>query len=142
MYAARPSASSRASTAAASVDLPEAGRPVSQTVAPAWPSAAQRRSRVVWVCCQTTLAERGASAIERVLDHARADGLVGGLVDQDERARRAVGRVGVEVQLRARAQRYAADLVEAERVGAGARLERLHVQRVVDRLQAGALAAR
>ena len=42
---AKPSRASRSSSAAAIVDLPEAGRPVSHTVAPRWPSSAQRALR-------------------------------------------------------------------------------------------------
>jgi hypothetical protein len=50
------------STAAATDDLPEPDRPVSQTVAPTTPSAAHRSSRVISPECQTTLALRSDGA--------------------------------------------------------------------------------
>ena len=47
-----------ASSAAAIVDLPDDGRPVSQIVAPCWPSAAQRSSRVASPRSHTTFGLR------------------------------------------------------------------------------------
>src|SRR3954447_12879264 len=143
-YAARPAPSSRASTALASVDLPEAGRPVNQTVAPGCPSASQRWPRSSSRCCQTTSEERGGSAatVGGIGEHAGAHGLVGLLVDEDERAGLPVDGVRVVEQVGADAQRDRADLVAAERVRTRARLQRLHLQRVVDDLQARALGPR
>ena len=45
---------SRRSTPAASADLPDAGRPVNQTVAPDWPRLCQRSNRVSADGLQTT----------------------------------------------------------------------------------------
>ena len=53
---------SRASSADAIVDLPEDGRPVSHTVPPRRPSAAQRCSRVTAATWRTTFSLRGPAA--------------------------------------------------------------------------------
>ena len=93
----------------------------------AGPSAPQRCSRSSSDSCQVTSRRRGrrpASALARLLDHARADGVVGVLVDEDERAGDAVVGVAVGEHGRARAQRDAADVVELEPARRGLALER------------------
>src|SRR4051812_50052218 len=45
------------------VDLPEAGRPVSHTVAPRCSSARQRSSRVMPPACQVTFGERAPASV-------------------------------------------------------------------------------
>ena len=70
--------------------------------------------------------------------HAGADGVVGVLVDQDERARRPVRRVRVGDDRRAHAQRDAGDVVELELVRRALLGQRRHVEQRVDRLHRGA----
>jgi hypothetical protein len=55
-----PASTSRASSAAAIVDLPDAGRPVNHSVVPFAPSACQRSSRVRRPSSQTTFDVFGA----------------------------------------------------------------------------------
>ena len=71
-----------------------------------------------------------------------ADGVVGVLVDEDERAGDAVVGVVVGEHRRARAQRDAADVVEPERGRRGPVLERRHVELGVHRLHGRADRAR
>ena len=91
------------------------GSPVSQIVAPCWPSAAQRSSRVAAPRSHTTFGLRVPPSCDRLDDHAGGDGGVGRLVDQDEAAGRAVVGVAVDGQRRRGAQRDPADVVELER---------------------------
>ena len=65
---------SSASTSTASVDLPEAGRPVSQTVAPLKPSAAARSSGVTAPSCQRVFAVFIASTLQAVRARQREAG--------------------------------------------------------------------
>ena len=80
----------------------------------------------------------GPRALAHDPDHARADGVVRVLVDQDERARRAVLGVRVGDDRRARAQRQPRDVVELQLVGRRLLAQRRHVEQHVDRLDRGA----
>ena len=71
-------------------------------------------------------------------DRAGADGVVGGLVDQDERAAVAVVGVGVGDDDRARPQRHFADVVEYQLDWVVELVERLRVQPGMQRLHGGA----
>ncbi len=70
-------------------------------------------------------------------DHPDADGVVRERVDQDERAGRAVLRVGVEVEGAVAGDVHLADVVQREALG-GELLERVHVLLPVDALDLGA----
>ncbi len=56
-------------------------------------------------------------APQREMQHARADGAVGDLVDQDEAAKVAVGLVGLERDRPVQREVADADLVELQRLG-------------------------
>ena len=77
---------------------------------------------------------RLAAARAHAPHHAGADGVVGVLVDQDERAGRAVLRVRVGDDRRRGAQRQPRDVVERELVRRRAVAQRRHVEQRVDRL--------
>ena len=108
-------------------------------VAPRWPVACQRWSRSSAEGCQRMsvrvcvpgLTSRGFD------DGARADGVVGGLVDQDERAAVAVLGVGIGDDDRAGAQRHGADVVERQLNRAVELVEGLRVQPRVQLLNGG-----
>src|SRR6201995_228348 len=68
------------------------------------------------------------------LDDPSADGVVGVLVDQDERAGDAIERVWIGDNGRARAQRHLADVVECERGWLDLALERLRIGALADAL--------
>ena len=83
-----------------------------------------------------------AAARAHAPHHAGGDGVVGVLVDQDERAGRAVLGVGVGDDRRGRAQRDPRDVVERQLVRRRAVGERRHVEQRVDRLDGRAHRAR
>src|SRR4051794_27479738 len=64
MYAQRPCLTSRSSRRAASVDFPDAGRPVIHTVAPTAPKARQRCSRVSLLSYQVTLGLQPSTVLD------------------------------------------------------------------------------
>src|SRR6266545_7582012 len=66
------------------------------------------------------------------VDHAGTDGDAGRLVDQDERTRGAVLRVGVAQQRDGRAQLHTADLVEPELLGVLVAVQGVDVEAVLD----------
>ena len=101
-------------------DLPEPGRPVSQTAAPSQRPALLNRPRASARAvtrvggARARGARLGHGLSRHRQDHARADGVVRRLVDEDEDAGRAVVAVLVEGERRRRAQVDAAELVEPE----------------------------
>src|SRR5215204_6450177 len=80
-----------------------------------------------------TLRAPRTRAIVRKVDHARRDGVVAGLVDEDEGARGVALRVGVSGDLAAQPEPDVRDVVEAQFLGRGP-LERLEVDPAVDRV--------
>ena len=129
-YAVRPDSTSARSTATAMVDLPEAGRPVNQMVAPAWPVACQRWSRSNADGMPTDVGARMGPRFDlpRLDDGAGADGVVGGLIDQDERAAVAVLGVRVGDDDGAGPQGDRADIVERQLDWLVELVERLGIQ--------------
>ena len=108
-------------------------------VAPRWPVlppavvAIQRRRMPTDVVAGL----RARLDLARLDDGAGADGVVGGLVDQDERAAVAVVGVGVGDDDRAGAQRHRADVVEHQLDWAVELVEGLRIQPGVQRLHGG-----
>src|SRR6185369_5691814 len=69
---------------------------------------------------------------ERLLDHPGGHGLVGGLVDEDERARSPVDVVGVGENGLGQADGHVRDVVHGQRGGRGLALESVDVDGVGD----------
>ena len=108
-------------------------------VAPGWPVACQRWARSSADGCQRmSVREWVPGLTSRGFDDgARADGVVGGLVDQDEGAAVAVVGVGVGDDDRAGSQRHRADVVERQLNWAVELVERLGIQPRVQLLHGG-----